>query len=58
MSQLPDHHIPVRKPVTLPRVFGIEEGRGYTTIELQHAEDRRGEHIRDRVKKRGVRRAR
>ena len=43
--------------VTLPRVFGVEEGRGYTTIDFTHEDDERGDHLRQRIKKRRVRRA-
>lgn len=44
-------------PVTLPRVFGVEVGRGYVTVEYQHEEDGRGMHMRRLVKRRKVRRA-
>lgn len=44
-------------PVTLPRVFGVEAGRGYVTVEYQHEEDGRGAHMKVRVKRRKVRRS-
>ena len=45
-------------PVTLPRVFGVEAGRGYVTVEYQHEQDDRGAHMRHLIKKRPVRKAR
>lgn len=44
------------KTVTLPRVAGGEEGRGYTTIVFEHEADDRGEHMRLKIKRRKVRR--
>lgn len=46
-----------RKPVTLPRVFAINAGRGYTTVEYVHEEDDRGAHMRAKVKRRAIRRS-
>lgn len=56
MSQGPAHHLFEAKPVTLPRVWGITEGRGYVTVEVKAEEDGRGNHMRQRVKRRSVRR--
>lgn len=47
---------PIRKTVVLARTPGVEQGRGYTTIEFKHEQDDRGEHMRQRIKRRGVRR--
>lgn len=44
-------------PVTLPRVCGIEKGRGFVTVEVKREDDKRGMHMKARVKKRKVRRA-
>ncbi len=44
--------------VTLPRVPGAEAGQLYTTIDFTPEQDERGDHMRLRVKKRSVRRAR
>lgn len=45
------------KPVTLPRVFGVEQGRGYVTVEYRHQDDGRGMHMRRLIKRRPKRRA-
>lgn len=58
MNQLPKHHCFERKVVTLPRVFGIEQGFGYVTVEVKHDDDGRGAHMKARVKRRKVRRER
>ena len=55
---LPAHHQFERKTVTLARVFGVEQGRGYVTVELPRDDDGRGMHMKARVKRRKVRRAR
>lgn len=57
MSQTPFHHLYERKPVTLSRVFGVEQGRGYVTVEYQHEADDRGAHMKTRIKRRSVRRS-
>lgn len=44
-------------PVTLPRVWNIEQGRGYVTVEIEHEQDARGDHMRRKIKRRPVRRA-
>lgn len=43
-------------PVTLPRVWGIEQGRGYVTVEVEIEADNRGDHMRRKIKRRPVRR--
>lgn len=58
MSQLPAHHQFERKIVTLARVWGIERGTGYVTVEVKHDDDGRGAHMKARVKRRKVRRER
>ena len=45
-----------RQTVTLPRVAGGEQGRGYTTIVFAQKRDDRGEHMRLKIKRRRVRR--
>lgn len=45
-----------RQPITLPRVPGVEAGRGYITIEVKREEDGRGQHMRLKIKRRRVRR--
>jgi len=41
-----------KKPVTLPRVWGIESGTGYVTVPFAQEEDGRGEHMRLLIKRR------
>jgi len=36
-------YTPIRQPVTLPRVFGIEEGEGYVTVPFIMPRDEPGE---------------
>ena len=58
MNPKPWHHIvPDRKPVTLARVWGVNEGQGYTTVDFIHEEDRRGDYMRKRIKRRRLKRA-
>ncbi len=45
-----------RRGVTLARVAGAEQGRGYTTIVFTHDDDDRGAHMRQHIKRRRVRR--
>lgn len=45
-----------RKPVTLPRVPGVEQGRGFVTIMVKSEQDDRGQHMRLKIKRRRVRR--
>lgn len=45
-----------RKPVTLPRVPGVDQGHGYITVVVKLEDDGRGEHMRLKIKRRRVRR--